>query len=99
MVISQGFSPQYDRYQRMRRWRPSPMQGPTIDRASERLTESGWALSDLSIVQLACLLREDLTRAEYFAALDELRRRREHSTHEGDPQVLSELIAAKVVNL
>ncbi len=75
------------------------MQGPTIDRAAERLTVSGVALSDLCAVRLARLLHEDLTRAEYLATLDELLKRQEHATHEGDPQVLAELIAAKVVRL
>ena len=98
-TYSQGFSPQNDRYQRMRRWNPSPMQGATIDRAAERLTVSGFALSDLPAVRLARLLHEDLTRAEYHAALDELRRRTAHATHESDCQVLAELIAAKVVTL
>jgi hypothetical protein len=96
---NEGFGPQHDQYQRMRRRFPSPMQGATIDRAAERLTVSGWALSDLPILRLARLLSEDLTRAEYLATVDELRKRREHATHEGDPQVLAELIAAKVVRL
>lgn len=75
------------------------MQGPTIDRAAERLTVSGWALSDVPILRLARLLHEDLTRAEYLATVDELRRRREHAIHESDAQVLAELIAAKVVTI
>lgn len=75
------------------------MVAPVIDRAAERLTVSGWSLSDVPILRLARLLHEDLTRAEYLATVDELRRRREHATHEGDPQVLAELIAAKVVTL
>lgn len=93
------FSPQRDRYTLMRRWNPSPMVGPVIDRAAERIVSSGHALSDLSVIHLARLLSEDLTRAEHLATVDELRRRREHATHEGDPQVLAELIAAKVVVL
>lgn len=76
------------------------MQGPTIDRAAERLTVSGWALSDLPTPRLAHLLQTaDLTRAEYLAAKDALARRRVHATYEDDAELLGLLVEGKVVHL
>jgi hypothetical protein len=96
----QGFSPQHDRYRRMRRRFPSPMQERTIDRATERLTLSAWALSDLPIARLVHIYRHaDLSQSEYFAVGDALRRRTAHATHEGDAALLHALVAAKVVTL
>ena len=96
----QGFGPQYTRYQRTRRRFPSPMQGATVDRAAERLTVSGYALSDLPALRLAHLLQHaDLTRAEYLAVRDELRRRAIHATREEDLADIQLLVSGKVVTL
>lgn len=76
------------------------MCGPTIDRAADRLTVSGWALADLPALRLAhLLLYADLTQAEYHAAKDELRRRKEHATREEDLADIALLVNGKGVTL
>lgn len=101
MVISQGFSPQYDRYQRMRRRFPSPMQGSTIDRAADRLSVSGHALSDVPAWRLLRLLGLDIERREREAVRIELERRRLHGTNEEDLRdpLFQAWLSGKVVNL
>ena len=94
------FSPQRDEYILMRRRYPSPMQGRTIDRAADRLRSSGHSLSDIPVLQLLHILHhEDLTRDEYHATLDELRRRSVHATHEKDLDDIQLLVTGKVVLL
>ncbi len=96
----EGFGPQHDHYQRLRRRFSSPMQGATIDRAADRLTVSGFSLADLSAARLADLYQHaDLSRAEWLAVGDALRRLSHHATHEDDAALLRDLVTGKVVTL
>lgn len=76
------------------------MQGATIDRAAERLTVSALALADLPVARLVHLLNHaDLSRLEWLAVGDALRRRAHHATHEDDAALLRDLVTGKVVTL
>ena len=97
----EGFSPQYDNYQRMRQRHPSPMQGRTIDRAAERLSVSGHALSDVPAWRLLRLMGLDIEHKERDAVRLELQRRRLHGTSEEylrDP-LFQAWLSGKVVSL
>ncbi|WP_309721164.1 hypothetical protein [Armatimonas sp.] len=98
---SQGFSPQYDNYRRTRRRFPSQMQGATIDRAAERLSVSGHALSDVPAWRLLRLLGLDIERKEREAVRIELQRRRLHGTSEEDLRdpLFQAWLSGKVVTL
>jgi hypothetical protein len=89
----QGISPQYTRYQRTRRFFPSPMQGEIVDRAADRLTLSGHILADVPAWRLLRLLTlPATTRAEADQIRAELRRRQEHCVSEEDIAELRRLV-------